>query len=192
MRRARPRPHSLSADGETVVARTLDGGLFVSADGGTSFIPADDRGSPVAEGVAHSGRAPSSSVGRLPRDAPGAAPSACVAVRGGLVAYGARKGGIVRGGKGRPWSPLAWEGRVTDLAFVDDAGTLVAATYSDVDDTSSLVRVSAAGQPQLVARIGPARSGGDADGRVVAMAYDDARGVLWVAGGFGVAAFAGR
>jgi hypothetical protein len=58
-----------------------------------------------------------------------------------------------------------------------------------------------------VARIGPARAqaGADAvpgaedglegletDARVLALAYDDARGVVWVAGGFGVAAFAVR
>jgi len=58
-----------------------------------------------------------------------------------------------------------------------------------------------------VARIGPARAQPGADGsasaedgvegletdaRVLALAHDDARGVVWIAGGFGVAAFAVR
>jgi hypothetical protein len=111
------------------------------------------------------------------------------------------------------WASHAWEGRITALAFVDDAGTLVAATYSEADDTTALVCLGAPGsaagelRAQVVARIGPARGPGgadgvagaddgegalDADARVLALAYDDARGVVWVAGGFGVAAFAVR
>jgi hypothetical protein len=81
---------------------------------------------------------------------------------------------------------------VTALAFVDDAGTLAVASYSDADDTTALVRLDAAGRAAVVARIGPARAEGEADGRVLAMDYDEARGVVWVAGGFGVAAFAVR
>jgi hypothetical protein len=40
--------------------------------------------------------------------------------------------------------------------------------------------------------VGATRDDADADGRAVAMACDDPRGVVWVAGGFGVAAFAIR
>jgi hypothetical protein len=79
---------------------------------------------------------------------------------------------------------------VTALAFVDDQGTLLAATYSAGDDTTALVRVDRAGGASVVARIGPASGDADADGRVVAMAVDEPHGVVWVAGGFGVAAFA--
>ncbi len=183
------RIRALSADGETVVATASDGRVFFSADGGVSFVAADDHASgPPARG-APPGRA---AAARVPADAPSAAPAGPVAGRGALVAYAARRGGVVRGGKGQNWASIAWEGRVTELSFIDDAGTLVAATYSDVDDTSALVRVSVGGGPVLVARIGPARSTGESDGRVVAMSYDDSRGVLWVAGGFGLAAFAGR
>jgi hypothetical protein len=168
------RVRSLTAEGETVVAKTQDGGLFVSADGGSTFTPADPGGSRV--------------LGELP---PGAL-SAPSAVRGSLVSYGGRKGGIVRGGKIQPFVSVAWEGKVTALAFIDDVGTVAAATYSAADDTTDLIRVSAGGAAVVVARVGPARATGEADGRVVAMAYDDSRGVLWVVGGFGVAAFGGR
>ncbi|HEY3822769.1 MAG TPA: hypothetical protein VGL81_36645 [Polyangiaceae bacterium] len=142
---------------------------------------------------------------------------AVLAVRGIHVAYAGRRGGVVRRGADGTWATHAWEGRVTALAFVDDAGTLVAATYSESDDTTALVCLeparpagAGAGEPraEVVARIGPARAqagGGDAvagaddgvegldtDARVLALAHDDARGVVWVAGGFGVAVFAVR
>jgi hypothetical protein len=115
-----------------------------------------------------------------------------LAVRGALVAYAARRGGIVRRPAGGGWESHEWEGQVTAVAFVDDAGTLVAATYSDADDTTALVRLDPGGVASVVARIGPSRSDGESDGRVAALAYDDARGVVWVAGGFGLAAFAVR
>jgi hypothetical protein len=133
--------------------------------------------------------------------APGAArplegPESCVpaifAVRGENVAYAARRGGVARRRGEGPCMPFAWEGKVTALAFVDDGGTLVAATYSDADDTTALVRLDAAGTASVVARIGPARADADGDGRVSSLAFDEARGVVWVAGGFGVAAFAIR
>jgi uncharacterized protein RhaS with RHS repeats len=85
---------------------------------------------------------------------------------------------------------FVWEGRVTALSFVDDGGTIVVATYSEVDDTTSLVKLDTDGRASVVARIGPSHPDADADGRVLAMAHDEARGVVWVAGGFGVAAYA--
>ncbi|HEY8086373.1 MAG TPA: hypothetical protein VIF09_00960 [Polyangiaceae bacterium] len=119
-----------------------------------------------------------------------------LAARGAHLAYVGRRG-VVRRLAGGEWTRHAWEGLVTALAFVDDAGTLVAATYSQGDDTTALVSLDpATSAVRVVARIGPshgqeiAEDGGD--GRVAALAYDDARMVLWVAGGFGVAAYAVR
>jgi hypothetical protein len=114
---------------------------------------------------------------------------ALLAARGQHVAYAARRG-VVRRLAGDPARELTWEGRVTSVAFVDDRGTLLVATYSAGDDTTALVCVDCAGAASVVARIGPASGDADADGRVVAMAVDEAHGVVWVAGGFGVAAFA--
>jgi hypothetical protein len=129
---------------------------------------------------------------REPLDAAEPRLPAALAVRGPLVAYAARRGGVVRRSPAGAWESHEWEGRVTAVAFVDDAGTLVAATYSDADDTTALVRLDAKGGASVVARIGPSRSDGESDGRVAALAHDDARGVVWVAGGFGLAAFAVR
>jgi hypothetical protein len=176
-----------------------------------SLVHLDARRAPVVE----------------PIEAPPVSPGV-VAVRGPRAACAAKRGVVVRGPDG-VWTPFAWEGRVTALAFVDDAGTLVAATYSDVDDTTALVRLDpGTASARIVARIGPAPAGdastgpgaaadgsggaggdpgelggpgrgageGDAetggDGRVVALAFDELRGVVWVAGGFGVAAYAVR
>jgi hypothetical protein len=121
-------------------------------------------------------------------------PSSVIAARGEHVAYVApsAKGGIVRRGPDGIWRRFPWEGRVTAITFVDDGGTLIAATYSDADDTTGLVRLDAAGRAAVVARVGAVRGDADADGRAVAIACDDPRGVVWVAGGFGVAAFAIR
>jgi hypothetical protein len=75
---------------------------------------------------------------------------------------------------------------------VDDKGSLVAATYSDSDDTTALVNLGESGKASVAARLGPGRSDGELDGRALSLACDGARGVIWVAGGFGVAAFAIR
>ena len=126
-------------------------------------------------------------------EVPDARPPALLAIRGPHVAYAAGSGGVARRmSDGSFGVVVRWEGRVTALAFVDDAGTLVAATYSEADDTTTLVRVDTAGVASVVARTGPTRADSEADGRVLGMAYDEARGVVWVAGGFGVAAFAIR
>jgi hypothetical protein len=76
------------------------------------------------------------------------------------------------------------------LSFVDDDGTLLAATYSPSDSTTALVSVDQTGHPAVVALVGDAHEDPDSDGRVVALAWDEARGVVWLAGAFGIAAFA--
>jgi hypothetical protein len=123
-------------------------------------------------------------------DMPEADSPALFAVHGGHMAYAARQGGLVWRTSGDASKLYEWEGRITALSFVDAAGTLIVSTYSDADDTTTLVRLDAAGSASVAARIGAAPSDPDSDGRVLAMARDEARGVLWVVGGFGVAAFA--
>jgi hypothetical protein len=121
-------------------------------------------------------------------------PASVFAARGEYVAYGSSspKSAIVRRDPAGGWRRFPWDGPVTAMAFVDDIGTLLAATYSEADDTTGLVRLDAAGRGTVIARVGAARDDADADGRAVAIACDDPRGVVWLAGGFGVAAFAIR
>ncbi len=132
---------------------------------------------------------PGAAIVREAIEAPEVRASALLASRAGYVAYPGRNGVVRRGPEG-VWRSSAWEGRVTALAFVDDAGTLLVASYSDADDTTGLVRLGAAGDASIVARIGALRDEPRSDGRALGMAFDDAHGVVWLAGGFGVAVFA--
>ena len=184
------------------VAMARDGG------GGVAALVADDAGR--VSGLVRARGTHDGAVEHQPVDSSEACgPRAVLAVRGAHVAYAARRGGVVRRGPDGDWVTHAWDGRITALAFVDDAGTLVAATYSDADDTTALVRLDAAAagaaapRASVVARTGSSPSVeatvaadapdlADSGGAVLSMSCDDARGVVWVAGGFGVASFAVR
>jgi hypothetical protein len=163
-------------------ALALDSGL---PSGDVVVLVVDDRGQPAAI-VRPTGEA---STKRQPIEAPDARLPALFAARCGHLAYAARSGGVVRRIAGGGWDSFVWDGRVTAMAFVDDAGTLVASTYSDGDDTSALVRLDSAGNAFVVARLGAVQADARSDGLVAAMAHDEARGVVWVVGGFGVSAF---
>jgi hypothetical protein len=163
--------------------------MEVAQDAGrVAVLVVDDRGRPTAL-VRGGAERPMT---REMMDAPEARSPAILAVRGGYAAYAGRHGGVVRRSPSGQWSPFEWEGTVTALCFVDDVGALVAAIYSDSDDTTAFVRLDATGRASVVARVGGVPPDSDADGRVAALAYDEARGVVWVAGGFGLTTFAVR
>src|ERR1700690_206000 len=82
-------------------------------------------------------------------DMPGADSPSLFAAHGGRVAYAARKGGIVWRPSGDARKLFEWEGRITALSFVDDAGTLAVSTYSEADDTTTLVRLDATGSASV-------------------------------------------
>ncbi|MDP9036560.1 MAG: hypothetical protein M3O50_17295 [Myxococcota bacterium] len=124
--------------------------------------------------------------------APEARVPGLLAASGAHIAYAPIRGGVIRRQSSGEWLSFPWAGRVTALAFVDPDGTLVAATYSELDDTTTLVRLNARGEASVVARLGAAPADTESDGRVASMAHDEARGVVWVVGGFGVAVFAVR
>jgi hypothetical protein len=196
--------------GETMWVRTRAGGLVVSTDNALSFARCAAPGRVVAiapdgteriaalvvgdaEGaIAVLRGARDGTVIREPVDAPPPARSGsspAFAAKGKLVAY-ATPTGVVRRGADGVWRSSSWGGRVTAAAFVDAEGTLLVATYSDADDATSLVRLDVAGEASVVARVGATPDHSDGDGLALAMACDDSRGVVWLAGGFGVAAFA--
>lgn len=124
-------------------------------------------------------------------EAPDAAVPGLLAVRGAAVAYAARRGGVALRDAGGAWKSIEWPGQVTALAFVGD-GALLAAAYTDTEDSTTLIHLASGGPPQVVARLGAMRDDVDSDGRVLSMAYDEAHGVVWLAGGFGVAVLAVR
>ena len=181
---------AVSVGGGPFQRRSVEGAVAaLSGDSasGAMALAVDGAGMPVA---LLRGR-PDGSIDAQPVSAPEACGPDLVAARGGFVAYPGRKG-VVRLGADGVWSIFRWEGTVTALAFVDDKGGLVAASYSDSDDTTALVHLDEAGAASVVARLGPAGTDGELDGRAISLASDGARGVVWVAGGFGVAAFAIR
>jgi hypothetical protein len=167
----------------TVVALAGDGA------GGVFGLSVDDSGRPATLVRARKDELICEAV-----QGPSGRPAPLVSARGDHVAYVASspKGGVVLRGNGGNWQRFSWEGKVTALTFLDEEATLLVASYSETDDTTGLVRIDAAGRTAIVARLGAARDDADADGRALAIACDDPRGVVWVAGGFGVAVFAKR
>jgi hypothetical protein len=165
----------LEGGGLKVFARLESGERFVSTDGGVTFLALP------AQPAAQRSAAPADARAPVLR-----------AERASHEAFAARGGGVIRRGAGGDPTLHAWGGRVTALAFLDDDGRLLAATYSDADDTTALVHLDVAGAASVVARIGATRADPDSDGQVFSMAHDEARGVVWLAGGFGVATFAVR
>lgn len=208
--------------GRTLWLRSASGVLFASNDDGRSVLRCRAPGPVVAMARDGSGSQAGSSAmaalvvdeaahpiallygddgARVARqedvDAPSVGVPVALAVRGRHVAFASPSGVACRTAEDR-WQSFAWEGRITAIAFVDDEGTLLAATYAPADDTTGLIRLDRSGRASVVARVGAApRQSGIAeslsprgDGRVVALACDDARGVVWAVGDFGVAAFA--
>jgi hypothetical protein len=136
----------------------------------------------------------------------------------GVLAVGAEPFASVLGAPGGGlWSAADGIGDVTAMAFLDDAGALLVAMHRDAEDVTWLVRLPAraapgvalasasgsidAARPEVVAEVGAlairaldrdrARAQEDEllDGAATAMARDDAHGVLWVSGGFGLFAY---
>jgi hypothetical protein len=181
---------AVSISGGPLQRRSVGGAVAaICADGesGMVALAVDAAGVPTAllRGL------PDGSLESQSLAAPVASGRAIVAARGPFVAYSSRRGVLRRGADGA-WHAYEWEGQVTSLVFVGGDGGLIAATYSDADDTTALVHLAESGKATVVARLGPSTTDGDLDGRTSSVAFDDARGVLWVAGGFGVTAFAVR
>jgi hypothetical protein len=114
-----------------------------------------------------------------------------VAASGRRKAYAGEKGIVLVGGD-PSWRPVSLAGTVVALSFIDSGEALVAAVYSENDDTTGLVRIDGAGSAQVMGLLGPTPADMESDGRALALAVDDPRGVVWVAGGFGVAIFSIR
>jgi len=206
-----------SSDG-ALWGRTAQGSLLTSADRGERWEKADVDGFVHALGVDEQGHvvvlvralAASEVLRRvaagwartaipgelLPHSMTGAAN---VLARGKSVAIAIEGGGVFRSLDGGVWSHLAGTASVTAMAMLDGSGTLVVALQGggesgagedDVQPAQSsiahLARIGADGEPKVVA-VWEERNEGEAG--VTAIAVDEAHEVVWVAGGFGVAAF---
>lgn len=193
-------------------ARTAQGSLLSSTsrgarwekadvDGFAQALGLDDAGEPVvlvrALGASELLRRTGQEAGRWVRSAlplellaPAMSGAASVVARGKAVAVAIEGEGVLRSLDGGPWSRLAGTEAVTSLAMLDASGTVVVAIdTTEPEAQSSLLRVAADGEPRVVA-VWEERPEGEAGATAVtALAVDDAHQVVWVAGGFGVAAF---
>jgi len=189
--------------------RTAQGALLSSRDGGEAWTKTDVDGFARALGLDGDGRpvvlvrtlAASEVLRRVGEGwAPSAVPAelldrgltgaASIVARGKAVAIAIEGEGVVRALDGAAWSRLPGTSAVTAIAMLDAEGALVAALNGgEGDPQCSLLRVGADARPEVVA-VWEERSDGEAG--VTAIAVDDAHQVVWVGGGFGVAAFQPR
>jgi hypothetical protein len=189
--------------------RTAQGSLLCSPDGGERWkkldvggfvraVAMDDQGRAIALvralGVNEVLRRTEDGWARagipaelLPHGLTGAA---TVVARASVVAIALEGEGVLRTLDGVVWSRLTGTEAVADVAVLDATGAVVVALNgAEGDPQSSLLRIGADGEPNVVA-LWEDRSEGDAG--VMAIAVDEAHEVVWVGGGFGVAAFQPR
>jgi hypothetical protein len=190
--------------------RTAQGYLLLSIDFGESWeksdvdgfvhgLGMDDAGAPVVlvRGVAESEvlRRTASGWTRtpLPREllegqVNGAA---SLSARGRSVAVAIEGEGVVRSIDGGVWSRLPGAQEVTALAMLDASGSVVVAVQGrgreEEGSAARLLCFGADGEPRTVAAWDEPN-----DVAVAAILVDDAHEVVWVGGGFGVAAFQPR
>jgi len=116
---------------------------------------------------------------------------ATLAAGEGTLAVALEGVGVFRALEGGAWSRIPGTEAVTSMALLDDSsGTLVVAvTGGSLDRQASLLRVGRDDEPKVVA-VWSERPDGDSG--AVAIAVDEAHQVVWIAGGFGVAAYQPR
>jgi len=191
-------------------ARTAQGGLLWSGDLGATWktvdaggfvaqIAVDEagalvalvqalRGAEIARGkrgsIAHTtlpeGLVPAALTGRVQ-----------IAARGSEVAL------VVEGravqlslDAGATWTRAPGTETATALGWPKEEGSLLVGLYDDREERTWLARVSSRGEARVVAEVTGANP--EIEGGILAMACDDARGVVWVVGGFGVVALQPR
>ena len=182
--------------------RTAQGKLLSSMDFGATWESADidgfvlalgidDRGSLVAlvgglgfaeivrgtRGALEVTRVP----GPLPEVRPGV--EAQIAARGAAVSFAVRGGSAVRTLDGHAWSVVEGTAGAEAVEFIDAAGTLLVALGEGDDDGIALVRAGEEGTARVVAKADKERVEG-----VVVLAWDEAHGVAWLGGAFGLVA----
>lgn len=121
-----------------------------------------------------------------------AAPNPVIAAARGAIALGSEAGLSVSRDAGATFTSIHGCAGTVAVAFVGDAndGALVAAVYREAEDRTYLVRVTVDGLAEIVDDVGakapPAGDDAEALGRATSLGWDATRGVLWVAGPFGV------
>jgi hypothetical protein len=110
-----------------------------------------------------------------------------VAARGGSVAV-AIEGEAVRLSfdGGATWARAPGTATATAIGWPKEEGTLLVGLHDEREERTWLARVSSLGEARVVAEVTGANP--EIEGGILGLAWDEARGVVWVAGGFGVMA----
>ena len=112
---------------------------------------------------------------------------ALLAARGAEVALAIDRSPVCISPDGLSWAHVPGTESATALGWQHDEGMLMVGLHDPVQERAWLARVSSRGDAHIVAEVFGARP--DAEGGILSLACDDARGVVWIAGGFGLAAF---
>jgi hypothetical protein len=89
---------------------------------------------------------------------------------------------------GVSWARAQGTTSTTALAWSKSDGCLLVGLFDERNERAYLAHLSPRGDPHLVAEMAAAPP--EVEGGIQALALDEARGIVWVAGGFGVAALA--
>jgi len=162
----------LAAERDLIAAVTAAGELVVSRDGGRTFRSSWRERASLATGGAC--------------DVAFAEGALWTRTRGGAVLR-STDGGVAWEIASDVPAPFASPPTVAgaDAVAALDARTVVAAMYREAEDTTALVRIDGTSRTVVAEVSGDA----EADGRVVALVVDDAHGVVWAGGAFGLLAF---
>jgi hypothetical protein len=214
--RALVRPEEAAAGIEVALGegelwgRTAQGGLLWSGDLGATWKNVDAGGFVAAVGVDEAGALVAivqalrgAEVARGRRGALGhtALPEgmvpATLAGRLQVAARGSEVALLIEGravqlsfDAGATWARAAGTETATALGWPKEEGSLLVGLYDDRQERTWLARISSRGETRVVAEVTGANP--EIDGGILALACDDARGVVWVAGGFGLMALQPR
>jgi hypothetical protein len=167
----------------------VDGGGFVAA------ICVDDSRELVAlvrtlggAGIARGPRGQLAHASLPPDLVPPSLPGrALIAARGPEVAVAVEGSPVCVSWDGISWARVPGTDAATALDWQKDEVVLVVGLHDPAQERAWLARVSPRGDAQVVAEVFGARP--DGEGGILSLACDAARGVVWIAGGFGVGAF---
>jgi hypothetical protein len=190
-------------DGFVLAIAVDDKGSLValaSALGGTEILRGRGRGAGDTPNLPASLEAT-----RLPHAAPEVRPfaSARITARGPSVAFAVRGGSVHRSLDGHAWHTIGKTTGTADVAFIDGTGTVVAAVVARApwgtpadpplspQESTVLVVQAGADSPgaHVVASVeADASASAEVDG-TIALEWDEAHGVVWLGGAFGLSAF---
>jgi hypothetical protein len=183
---------AVAVDGR-IVAIAVDAGSGTRPGGLVALARRGERGDVLALGRDVDGEIVWTilpALPQLPFSPTRSAESVALVVRGTHVAVRVGGHGVLRA-TAAGWSRIEGSGAATAATFSDEDGTLLVALYSTTEERAWLAHAQGESlRLRLVAEVGEATVGDrdEPEARVRCLVWDDAHGVAWAAGGFGLVA----